>query len=889
MQTILAGPPTTSEHEGRYRTLIERTPDACYVLRSDRFVYLNPAAVAMFGALSAEELLGTHILERVHPECRSFAEARVRRIVEGGLVAPLTETRLLRMDGSVFDAEIEGTPIVFDGAPAVHAAVRDISARRRSEEQLVRSEERHRFLLSTAMDGFWLTDLQGRLLAVNDAYCRMSGYSEAELLTLGISDIEAAESPADIAAHIQRLFELGQDRFESRHRHKDGSVFDVEVGSSYSPVDGGRVFVFLRDITASKRAEAALRASEERYRRIFAESPIGVALIDSRTGRFCKANPAYAAIVGRSVADLESITWMDITHPDDVRADAARMEQLNTGEISEYSLIKRYLHSDGVNRTIRLTVAAMSATEDGQHRHLAMVEDITAHRSADALVRLQGTALAAAADAIVITDACGVIDWVNAAFATATGCRPDAVVGLPLDAVLEFGPEPQPSLAVACAMVAAEGQWRGEVVSRRGDGAAVTLQMALSALRNDAKEITHFIAVGQDVTDRRMLEEAFRQSQKMESIGRLAGGVAHDFNNMLTVILGHTELAILGMDPQQPLYSRLADIHAAASRSARLTRQLLAFARKQKILPRVINLNEAVSDALRLLERLIGENIQLRWVPQSGLWTTLLDPSQLDQVLANLCVNAKDAIGESGAVTIETANCTLSAEFCAEHDGAEPGDYVRLTVRDDGAGMSAEVRAHIFEPFFTTKGPGEGTGLGLATVYGGIRQSRGFIDVASQPGVGSTFDVYLPRHDGRTEPSVEGAAPASKGRRNETILVVEDEAAILTLVAASLEREGYTVLMAAGPVDAVRIVAERARPIDLLLTDVVMPGMTGPELARTLLELDPQLTCLFMSGYAMDQLPAGVASDESHFISKPFTLVALSSRVREVIDASRVG
>ncbi len=398
--------------------------------------------------------------------------------------------------------------------------------------------------------------------------------------------------------------------------------------------------------------------------------------------------------------------------------------------------------------------------------------------------------------------------------------------------------------------------------------------------------------VQRDITDSKRAEEEktkleaqLQQAQKMESVGRLAGGVAHDFNNMLGVILGHAEMAMESVDPAQPLYADLEEIRKAAERSADLTRQLLVFARRQTVAPRVLDLNETVAGMLKMLQRMIGENIRLDWLPEAELWPVRIDPSQIDQILANLCVNARDAIADVGRISIETGNSVFDEAYCADHAGITPGEYVRLAVSDDGCGMGRETLSHLFEPFFTTKGIGEGTGLGLATVYGAVKQNNGFINTYSEPGIGTTFTIYLPRHAGRVlrAPAAAAAEPAVRG--HETILLVEDEPAILELTRKMLEKHGFTVLTAGAPGEAIRIARERAGEIHLLMTDVVMPEMNGRELAKNLLALYPEIKRLFMSGYTADVIAhRGVLDEGVRFIQKPFSTQTLVAKVREVLD-----
>ena len=378
-------------------------------------------------------------------------------------------------------------------------------------------------------------------------------------------------------------------------------------------------------------------------------------------------------------------------------------------------------------------------------------------------------------------------------------------------------------------------------------------------------------------------------SQKMESVGRLAGGVAHEFNNMLGVILANTEFALEGVDKTQQLYTDLQEIKKAALRSADLTQRLLVFATKQIVVPKVLNLNDAVASMLKMLQRLIGENIRLDWQPTEDIWPVKIDPSQIDQILANLCVNARDAIRKVGTITITTGCRQLTDGETAGHT-ADVRDYVMLEVSDDGCGMNAETVAHLFEPFFTTKDIGKGTGLGLSVVYGIVTQNHGFVEVESTPNEGTTFRIYLPRDlspNDADAPRQDAATAVARG--NETILIVEDEPSLLNAAAMALEMQGYQVISASTPTDAIRMAEAHTGDIRLLLTDVVMPEMNGRSLSVYLRSRQPSLRTLFMSAYSADVIADnGVLPDGVHLLRKPFSIVDLAARVREVIDAEEV-
>ncbi len=425
---------------------------------------------------------------------------------------------------------------------------------------------------------------------------------------------------------------------------------------------------------------------------------------------------------------------------------------------------------------------------------------------------------------------------------------------------------------------------------RRADGSIRDVEVYSSEIEVKGKDFIHSII--HDITDRKRaeeekekLQEQLIQSQKMDSVGRLAGGVAHDFNNMLGVIIGHAEMAMDQLDPAQPPYSELREIRKAAERSADLTRQLLAFARKQTVSPKMLDMNEIVEGMLKMLQRIIGEDIQLAWLPGKNLWAVKIDPSQIDQLLINLCVNARDAISGVGKLTIETGNVSFDESYCIDHMDFIPGEYALLAVSDDGCGMDKAILSKLFEPFYTTKGTGKGTGLGLATVYGIVKQNNGFINVHSEPDRGTTFRIYLPRYVGKAEQKKTEGFQEPIIRGQETILVVEDEPALLDLSKRMLEKQGYRVLAAGMPVEAIRLAEEYAGAIHLLMTDVIMPEMNGRELAKRLLSLYPNLKRLFMSGYTANVIAHhGVLDDGVYFIQKPFSRKDLASKVREALD-----
>lgn len=634
------------ESEEKYRRLFAYAGDAVFVHEltdtglPGRFLEINAAACTRLGYIR-EELLGMGVFDVNAPSDRDMAPEILGRLRKEGQL--LFEGTLVRKDGTAFPVEVSSHLFPLGERDVVLSICRDITERKEAEETLRTERERYRTLLQTAMDGFCMMDLQGRILESNVAFCRLTGYSAEELRCLKISDLEAVETPAETEGHLRRIMDEGQDRFESRHRRKDGTLYPIEVSAQYLPVEGGRLVAFARDITERRCVE------EERER----------------------------------------------------------------------------------------------------------------------------------------------------------------------------------------------------------------------------------------------LQAQLAQAQKMESMGRLAGGVAHDFNNMLAVILGHTELALMEIPKGAPLQRKLEQVQKTALRSVELVRQLLAFARKQTVSPRALELNRAVEGTLKMIRHLIGEDIDLVWRPGAPAWKVRMDPSQIDQILANLCINAKDAIPGVGRVMIETTPVLLTGETLVRPGGLPPGEYALLAVSDNGCGMDMETRGRIFEPFFTTKEVGKGTGLGLAMVYGIVTQNQGAVEVESEPGKGTVFRIYLPRCAKEEEGPHEQAPLDTLPRGRETVLLVEDEPGLLEMGQGMLEQLGYNVLPALTPKEALRVARDHPGEIHLLLTDVIMPGMNGKDLAERLKEACPAMKCLFMSGYSAEVIARhGVLTKEIRFLRKPFTLMELASRVREALGAT---
>ena len=641
-----------------------------------------------------------------------------------------------------------------------------------------------------------------------------------------------------------------------------------------------RIVSLEESLRQKERIGATLQDSEKRYRRLFESAKDGILILDADTGRVVDVNPFLMQLLGYSYDEFCGKYIWEIGAFKDI---AASKDAFNLLQDNEYIRYEDLPLETKKGQSIAVEFVSNVYLVDRSKVIQCNIRDITAHKRAKAERLRLMAAIEQVGEAIVMTDAQGIIQYVNPAFKQMTGYRGREVVSQN-PRILKSGKQDELFYRNLWETISSGKSWAGRMVNKRKDGSFYTEDATISPVRDASGQITNYVSVQRDISDHLQLTAQFHQAQKMEAVGLLAGGVAHDFNNMLSVILGYAELALRKTAPAPALHADIEQIIKAAKRSADMTRQLLAFARKQTIIPVVLDLNQAVESMLKMLKRLIGEDIDLAWIPEKDLYQVEMDPVQVDQILANLCVNARDAIADVGKVTIETGNAVFDETYCAVHPGFIPGEYVLLAVSDDGCGMDKETVDQIFEPFFTSKEVGKGTGLGLSMVYGIVKQNNGFINVYSEPGLGTTFRIYFSRHMGTAlDIEQENAADIPLGH-SETVLLVEDEAAILDMGKTMLEQLGYRVLASSLPDEALGMADDHAGEIQLLVTDVVMPNMNGRDLAERLQTLYPGIKTLFMSGYTADVIAHhGVLDKSVNFLQKPFSLRELAIKVRQAL------
>ena len=637
------------------------------------------------------------------------------------------------------------------------------------------------------------------------------------------------------------------------------------------------------ELAERQRAQEALREANQTFLALVRSSPLGIILLDQK-GTVKLWNPAAEHIFGWSEKEVQGGPLPFFSQgKDDYPALIERISR--GGQLTAEELSRR--KKDGAPIDISVFAGTIRDEQGDVRGIVTVIEDVTARKRREEELTRLSLAVDQAAGPIVITDPQGIIVYVNRAFEQVTGySRAEAVGQNPR--MLKSGKHDEDFYKSLWAKLERGETWTGVFVNRRKDGSLYDEESSIFPVHDAGGRVINYVAIKRDATHEHLLEAQLRQAQKIEAVGQLAGGIAHDFNNLLTIVSGYCQLLAERMEVESPLQGYVEEIKKAGDRAVSLTRQLLAFSRRQVLQPQPLDLNAVVSNMEKMLRRLIGEDIELKIMLLPDLSRVKADPGQIEQVILNLAINSRDAMPEGGELTVETANLELDASYTQRHAEIIPGRYVMLAVSDTGLGMDAATQARIFEPFFTTKEKGKGTGLGLATVYGIVKQSGGYIYVYSEPGKGATFKVYLPVLAPTERESVEARRALTRATEGvETILLVEDEVGVRSLAANILRKHGYKVLEAYEPEEATTLAAQYEGPIHLLVTDVVMPRMSGRRLAEHLAFSRSEMKVLYMSGYTDNAVVQhGVLQEGIQFLQKPFTTEALARKVREVLDAS---
>ena len=676
---------------------------------------------------------------------------------------------------------------------------------------------------------------------------------------------------------------------EIRIRRGDGTDGNIRMSSAPVRDSEGNVVAAVAivvDVTDQRQAERTARSTDERFKFVAKATNDVIWDWDLRTNSLVW-NDSVETVFGHKQNRIypEIQWWYDHLHPDDKERVTGGIKAVIDNGGTSWSDQYRYRRGDGTYANVMDRGYIARDNTGAAIRMIGAMTDVTERSRSEAAIRFQAQLLNAVQQAVVATDPQGNVIFWNSFAEKLYGWSAEEAIGKPIEQLT-----PSPFLRDHASEIVERGaageSWTGEFLVQGKSGKSFPALLTTSPVRDEQGTVLGFVRVSIDLTERRNLEEQFRQSQKMDAVGRLAGGIAHDFNNLLTVIRLNTEIIMEGFDPTDPRSEDVKQIRSAAERASSLTRQLLAFSRKQILQPRVLDMNTVVGSVEPMLRRLIGEDITIA-SSCTARGYVVADPGQIEQILVNLVVNARDAMPQGGTISIETQNVELDETYTSEHAPVIPGRYLMLAVGDTGVGMSRDTREHAFDPFFTTKEAGKGTGLGLATVYGIVKQSGGYVWIYSEPGHGTTLKLYFPE--------VSSAAAFKTGeykivakehaRGSETILLVEDEEAVRGLTSRILEKQGYRVIPAQHGREAMDIATKEEGHIDLVLTDIVMPGMNGRGLVERLAGIRPHIKSLYMSGYTDDDIVRrGFIEPSKSFLQKPFTSEALLQTVRKVLD-----
>ena len=884
-------------NEERYRSLYNDSKNAI-MMASPKTGFLdgNHATIALFGCRDEAELKSqspASLSPEFQPDGQNSmtkAQEMMRLALEKG--SHSFEWMHKRLDGTDFLADVLLSKVVSKGGECLQATVRDITEHKRAEEKLYRFAA----IIENADEAIIATNLKGVVTSWNPGAQKLLGYPPEEILGRHITLLAVAGHENEMLDNIEKIRGGGPSlQYESERRAKDGTL--VEIGAVISPIKdnaGNVVGVsrIYRDITERKRAVATLRQSEVRYRTLFEASADGILITDNETKMFRYANQAMCRMLGYTEEELRTLGVTDIHPKDALPSLAASLESQSRGEktfASELPCLRK-------DKTI--FYAEISATElpiDGRKCHMAMFRDITERKRMEVTLAESESKYRMifdqAGDYILILkmlpDSPPIIQDMNESALRVFGYTREELIGKPIS-LLEAEKSPEVLIQERQQGIQKNGSLTFEVQHRRKDGSSFYAEARATEM--DVKGTHLAISIERDITElkqaaaeREKLQAQLAQSQKMEIVDRLAGGVAHDFNNLLTAIKGYGEFVRDALKSEDPNRADVLEILSAADRAAVLTRQLLAFSRRQVLMPQVVDLNGIIGGMAEMLKRIIGEDMKLAIKLAPAPCLAMVDPGQTEQVIMNLAVNSRDAMPDGGTITLETEILTLDEAFFTTHPDLRRGPLACLIVRDTGCGMTDEAKKHLFEPFFTTKEKGKGTGLGLSTVFGIIKQSGGEILAESTPNSGTTFRIYFPQ--GETAPQDANKDKDKSVRGHETVLLVEDEDIVRRLGERALVENGYKVLTAANGQEALKVLEQHAKPVDLLVTDVVMPGMNGRELAQEIARRNMASRTLFLSGYMDDAIvPHGVLEPGLAFLYKPFSPTVLLHKMREVLD-----
>lgn len=869
------------ESDDRFAKIFASTPAPMVIsdIHSGLIIDVNQRWMQMTG-YTREELIGITSKELNLWEDSTQRDNLVSGLIQRGSIHDFP-VNCRTKHGDIRSTLWSAEKISINGQIMLLSLINDITDRQATEKALIDSQKKFKQAFEASPDSIKITRLDdGKYIDINRGFTNLTGYSWADVRGKTSLQLSIWHNADDRNTFIERLLKNGFcENLEAKFRGKNNRIRTGLISGRILLLKNvPHIISITRDITERRRIEREITEQRNLFEVMFNAIDDGVVITDT-SRKIIMANKGMEKTFGYAPKELigNSISML--------HANAARYRQNGKAKSTQH-YITSYTTKNGHEFPGETLGVKLFNQQKEWIGNLGIIRDITERKKKEEEMGRLEKAIEQAHDTIIITDPDGTIQYVNPAFEKITGYSREEVIG-ENPRILKSGKHDDAFYQKLWDTVTSGRTFTGRIVNKRNNGDLFTEEVSISPIADTSDEIINYVAVKRDISDQLQLEEQYQQAQKMEAVGRLTGGVAHDFNNILGIIIGYAEIVLDDLDQSHTLYDPLEKILEAGEKSARIIKQLLAFSRKQSIAPKIIDLNSAVEGMLKMIYRLIGENIEVFWEPLADPLIIKMDPVQIDQILANLCINSKDAINGIGKLHLETSRVTLDSDYCDNHLGFRPGNYAKLTVSDDGCGIKKEDQNKVFEPFFTTKKLGQGTGLGLATAYGIMKQNSGFINLYSEPEIGTTITLYFPTFsEDEQTPSFETEVVPGAGR-DKSLLVVEDDFSLLTMTKKMLERQGYNVLAANSPSEALAIARRHTNTIHLLLTDVVMPEMNGRMLADMIQSHQSAMQVLFMSGYTETAITQGCLLDEGiHFIQKPFTKNELLLKLDRTLNKS---
>jgi PAS domain S-box-containing protein len=988
--------------EENFKNVFHNSSIGISITMLDGRMQMNPAYCRILG-YSPKELEKIKWQTITHPDDVEHNQSIVADIIAGKMNSARWEKRYFHKNGnivwvdisSVLQRDEHNVPMYFI------TSINDITERKNLEERAIANERKLHSIINTAIDGFWILNVHGRILQVNQTYCTMSGYSEQELLQMNVSDLENVESQKQTALHIQRVLERGQDRFETVHIRKDGSVFDVRVSVKYR-VNAGEFDAFIQDVTEQKKADAQIRENEMIFEQLLENSPVYIFFKDEnirplklsrnfeqmlkmplhnilgksmdelfpselarniveddkrilQNGELIKVDeemndrcyttikfpisiegkPRYLAgftidITDRKKADLATQTLTNrlqimlsaLQYGVLVVDNENRIEFINNAFCEQFGLqpepnkwigltaeefipliLPAYADPKKILARITAIVAENKSFVDDEvimrngdtylvdfiplvvnginKGRMWLHRNITERKRKDAKIQQLSKAIEQTSASIVITDISGIIEYVNTAFTQTSGYSKEEVIGKK-PSVLKSGHTTNDVYGNLWKTITAGKEWSGEFHNRKKDGSLYWESVIIAPVKNDEGTIINFIAVKDEITERKGLQSQLLRAQRLESIGTLAGGIAHDLNNILGPIL--LSIQVLRMKLNDASMQNLIDtIESASIRGKNIVAQVLAFARGSDSTPILIQVRHIVKEVEDVIKQTFPKDIDIQSYLPKDLWTINADPTQIHQILLNLCVNARDAMPHGGRLTVNVKNIVIDESLAQRYDDARSGRYLEIEVRDTGTGMPPDIQQKIFDPFFTTKAPGQGTGLGLSTVYTIVKHHHGFISMNSIVGEGTVFQIYIPASSEVATTTVPSLPESIPQGNKESILVVDDEVAIQQICEETLRFYNYDVITANNGAECISKFIQKGMKCTVVLMDMMMPVMGGKTAGAAIRKIDPNIRIVGMSGLMTETLDENDERIFDHFLRKPFTGKELMDALQKVI------